>query len=322
MTCPHARHSQEPFSSLRQASRCPPPHSTAPPPAGLPCRARCQCPATSGCWRSWRRGRRGSATAASPTAWTTQTTWCAPPPSRRRLAALTRCGATQYMRTWNGTILGPPGTAHENRIYSLKLFCDQHYPEQPPLVKFTSRVDMTCVKCVATPRGEAPTAPPPAGSPKRGGAAAVSASRAARWAAARVAPSLASATAPAGVAECKPRATARRLSQLPPPVARGPDTHSLPVCLPCDLPARETARWRPASSRCWPTGRGSTPWRRCSCSCAPRWHPPPTERAGSRQRGQHSKGVLWTTGGVWRMAALQSEAILSTLPLAPGRTGP
>jgi ubiquitin-protein ligase len=54
------------------------------------------------------------------------------------------------MRTWNGTILGPHGTAHENRIYSLKLFCDQHYPEQPPLVKFTSRIDLSCVKCVRT----------------------------------------------------------------------------------------------------------------------------------------------------------------------------
>ena len=35
---------------------------------------------------------------------------------------------------------------------SLKLFCDQHYPEQPPMVKFISRVDMTCVKCVAALR--------------------------------------------------------------------------------------------------------------------------------------------------------------------------
>ena len=52
------------------------------------------------------------------------------------------------MRTWNGTILGPHGTAHENRIYSLKLFCDQHYPEAPPLVKFISKVEMSCVKCV------------------------------------------------------------------------------------------------------------------------------------------------------------------------------
>jgi len=64
------------------------------------------------------------------------------------------------MRTWNGTILGPPGTAHENRIYSLKLFCDQHYPEQPPLVKFTSRIDMTCVKCVPGSAGGASAVAP------------------------------------------------------------------------------------------------------------------------------------------------------------------
>jgi ubiquitin-conjugating enzyme E2 variant len=60
------------------------------------------------------------------------------------------------MRTWNGTILGPHGTAHENRIYSLKLFCDQHSPEQPPLVKFTSRIDIACVKCVAHAAVQAP----------------------------------------------------------------------------------------------------------------------------------------------------------------------
>lgn len=123
--------------------------------------------------------------AACRTGWTTLTTWCAAgggegresgwrlragrparqaravkAPSRPHAqlcrARLTRCAARllrQYMRTWNGTILGPPGTAHENRIYSLKLFCDQHYPEQAPLVKFTSRIDMSCVKCVARRAG-------------------------------------------------------------------------------------------------------------------------------------------------------------------------
>lgn len=50
-----------------------------------------------------------------------------------------------------GTILGPPGTVHENRIYSLRLFCDHNYPERPPTVKFESRVNMTCVKCAAAP---------------------------------------------------------------------------------------------------------------------------------------------------------------------------
>lgn len=55
-----------------------------------------------------------------------------------------RCVAAS---TLAGTILGPPGTAHENRIYSLRLFCDHNYPERPPSVKFESRVNMACVKC-------------------------------------------------------------------------------------------------------------------------------------------------------------------------------
>ena len=88
-----------------------------------------------------------------------------------------------FMRTWNGTILGcgwliaarpycpgerlyssapvlqqtphpptrPPGTVHENRIYSLRLFCDHSYPDRPPTVKFESRINLGCVKC-APPR--------------------------------------------------------------------------------------------------------------------------------------------------------------------------
>ncbi len=36
-------------------------------------------------------------------------------------------------------------TAHENRIYSLKIFCDKDYPNKPPSVKFTSRINMSCV---------------------------------------------------------------------------------------------------------------------------------------------------------------------------------
>lgn len=74
------------------------------------------------------------------------------------------------MRTWNGTILGPGGTAFENRIISLKLYCDQHYPEHPPLVKFISRIDLACVKCAPprppTPGGASDPAPP--ASPRDG----------------------------------------------------------------------------------------------------------------------------------------------------------
>ncbi|KAG0487135.1 hypothetical protein HPP92_009230 [Vanilla planifolia] len=50
-----------------------------------------------------------------------------------------------YMRSWTGTIIGPPNTVHEGRIYQLKLFCDKNYPENPPTVRFQTRINMTCV---------------------------------------------------------------------------------------------------------------------------------------------------------------------------------
>lgn len=50
-----------------------------------------------------------------------------------------------YMRSWTGTIIGPPHTVHEGRIYQLKLFCDTDYPDKPPTVRFQARVNMTCV---------------------------------------------------------------------------------------------------------------------------------------------------------------------------------
>ncbi|XP_010271339.1 PREDICTED: ubiquitin-conjugating enzyme E2 variant 1D-like isoform X1 [Nelumbo nucifera] len=50
-----------------------------------------------------------------------------------------------YMRSWTGTIIGPPNTVHEGRIYQLKLFCDKDYPDNPPTVRFQTRINMTCV---------------------------------------------------------------------------------------------------------------------------------------------------------------------------------
>ncbi|KAG6374791.1 ubiquitin-conjugating enzyme/RWD-like protein [Boletus reticuloceps] len=49
------------------------------------------------------------------------------------------------MSNWNGTIIGPGHTVHENRIYSLKIHCDQSYPDKPPTAQFLSRVNLPFV---------------------------------------------------------------------------------------------------------------------------------------------------------------------------------
>jgi len=49
------------------------------------------------------------------------------------------------MNDWNGTIIGPGHSVHENRIYSLKLTCGDSYPDQPPLVQFITRINLPCV---------------------------------------------------------------------------------------------------------------------------------------------------------------------------------
>ncbi|KAF8423204.1 ubiquitin-conjugating enzyme/RWD-like protein [Terfezia claveryi] len=49
------------------------------------------------------------------------------------------------MSNWNATILGPPHSVHENRIYSLKFHCGDSYPDQPPTVSFISRINLPCV---------------------------------------------------------------------------------------------------------------------------------------------------------------------------------
>ncbi|GAQ81051.1 Ubiquitin-conjugating enzyme E2 [Klebsormidium nitens] len=55
-------------------------------------------------------------------------------------------GDDLFMRSWTGTIIGPNNTAHEGRIYSLKLYCDKDYPEAPPRVKFVSRINLSVVR--------------------------------------------------------------------------------------------------------------------------------------------------------------------------------
>jgi len=54
-------------------------------------------------------------------------------------------GDDLLMSNWNGTILGPPHSVHENRIYSLKMHCSDQYPDKPPNIQFINEVNLPCV---------------------------------------------------------------------------------------------------------------------------------------------------------------------------------
>lgn len=50
----------------------------------------------------------------------------------------------QTFTNWNGTIVGQGGN-FDGKIYFLQITCGAQYPEVPPTIKFTSRINIPCV---------------------------------------------------------------------------------------------------------------------------------------------------------------------------------
>lgn len=48
---------------------------------------------------------------------------------------------------WNATVLGPPQTPFDGRLYCLHVHCGKKYPDEPPLVRFIHRINSPFVSC-------------------------------------------------------------------------------------------------------------------------------------------------------------------------------
>ena len=56
----------------------------------------------------------------------------------------------EVFKHWSATIIGPPRSVFENKIYQLSIECGKDYPLEKPLVRFITKINMTHVK----PNGE------------------------------------------------------------------------------------------------------------------------------------------------------------------------
>lgn len=54
-------------------------------------------------------------------------------------------GDDKSFTNWNGTIIGPPNTNFDNRIYMLSIVCGDNYPASAPEFKFNSKINLPCV---------------------------------------------------------------------------------------------------------------------------------------------------------------------------------
>jgi len=46
------------------------------------------------------------------------------------------------LRLWKALIIGPSRTCFEGRMYELRVECGGEYPDKPPSVRFTSKINM------------------------------------------------------------------------------------------------------------------------------------------------------------------------------------
>lgn len=54
-------------------------------------------------------------------------------------------GDDNTLTNWTGMIQGPPGGSHENRLYSISIYCGPNYPNEAPRVRFLTRINLGCV---------------------------------------------------------------------------------------------------------------------------------------------------------------------------------
>jgi len=50
-----------------------------------------------------------------------------------------------YMYDWTASIVGPENTTFAGRFLSLEINCSEQYPDIPPIIRFTSKVNLNCV---------------------------------------------------------------------------------------------------------------------------------------------------------------------------------